>query len=223
MTRDANLKVRVKSAKGRKLSSTRWLERQLNDPFVREANRLGYRSRAAFKIQEIHEKFNIFQPGQCVLDLGAAPGGWSQIAAQFVNKGQQRGQVLAVDILPINSLSEVDSMQLDIFQEDSLDLIKAKMIKPEADIILSDMAPSTTGHKSTDHLRIIALLENALDITENLLADGGVFVGKVFRGGTESDILKRMKIKFQNVKHIKPKSSRANSTELYVVGLNYRK
>lgn len=223
MTRDANLKVRVKSAKGRKLSSTRWLERQLNDPFVREANRLGYRSRAAFKIQEIHEKFNIFQPGQCVLDLGAAPGGWSQIAAQYVNNGQQRGQVLAVDILPINSLSEVDSMQLDIFQEDSLDLIKAKMIKPEADIILSDMAPSTTGHKSTDHLRIIALLENALDITENLLADGGVFVGKVFRGGTESDILKRMKIKFQNVKHIKPKSSRANSTELYVVGLNYRK
>jgi 23S rRNA (uridine2552-2'-O)-methyltransferase len=223
MTRDANLKVRVKSAKGRKLSSTRWLERQLNDPFVREANRLGYRSRAAFKIQEIHEKFNIFQPGQCVLDLGAAPGGWSQIAAQYVNKEQQRGQVLAVDILPINSLSEVDSMQLDIFQEDSLDLIKAKMIKPEADIILSDMAPSTTGHKSTDHLRIIALLENALDITENLLADGGVFVGKVFRGGTESDILKRMKIKFQNVKHIKPKSSRANSTELYVVGLNYRK
>ncbi len=223
MTRDANLKVRVKSAKGRKLSSTRWLERQLNDPFVREANRLGYRSRAAFKIQEIHEKFNIFQPGQCVLDLGAAPGGWSQIASQYVYKGQQRGQVLAVDILPINSLSEVDSMQLDIFQEDSLDLIKAKMIKPEADIILSDMAPSTTGHKSTDHLRIIALLENALDITENLLADGGVFVGKVFRGGTESDILKRMKIKFQNVKHIKPKSSRANSTELYVVGLNYRK
>ena len=223
MTRDANLKVRVKSAKGRKLSSTRWLERQLNDPFVREANRLGYRSRAAFKIQEIHEKFNIFQPGQCVLDLGAAPGGWSQIASQYVYKGQQRGQVLAVDILPINSLSEVDSMQLDIFQEDSLDLIKAKMIKPEADIILSDMAPSTTGHKSTDHLRIIALLENALDITDNLLADGGVFVGKVFRGGTESDILKRMKIKFQNVKHIKPKSSRANSTELYVVGLNYRK
>ena len=223
MTRDANLKVRVKSAKGRKLSSTRWLERQLNDPFVREANRLGYRSRAAFKIQEIHEKFNIFQPGQCVLDLGAAPGGWSQIASQYVYKGQQRGQVLAVDILPINSLSEVDSLQLDIFQEDSLDLIKAKMIKPEADVILSDMAPSTTGHKSTDHLRIIALLENALDITENLLADGGVFVGKVFRGGTESDILKRMKIKFQNVKHIKPKSSRANSTELYVVGLNYRK
>jgi len=223
MTRDANLKVRVKSAKGRKLSSTRWLERQLNDPFVREANRLGYRSRAAFKIQEIHEKFNIFQPGQCVLDLGAAPGGWSQIASQYVYKGQQRGQVLAVDILPINSLSEVDSLQLDIFQEDSLDLIKAKMIKPEADIILSDMAPSTTGHKSTDHLRIIALLENALDITDNLLADGGVFVGKVFRGGTESDILKRMKIKFQNVKHIKPKSSRANSTELYVVGLNYRK
>ena len=223
MTRDANLKVRVKSAKGRKLSSTRWLERQLNDPFVREANRLGYRSRAAFKIQEIHEKFNIFQPGQCVLDLGAAPGGWSQIASQYVYKGQQRGQVLAVDILPINSLSEVDSLQLDIFQEDSLDLIKAKMIKPEADVILSDMAPSTTGHKSTDHLRIIALLENALDITDNLLADGGVFVGKVFRGGTESDILKRMKIKFQNVKHIKPKSSRANSTELYVVGLNYRK
>jgi len=223
MTRAANLKVRVKSAKGRKLSSTRWLERQLNDPFVREANRLGYRSRAAFKIQEIHEKFNIFQPGQCVLDLGAAPGGWSQIASQYVYKGQQRGQVLAVDILPINSLSEVDSLQLDIFQEDSLDLIKAKMIKPEADIILSDMAPSTTGHKSTDHLRIIALLENALDITDNLLADGGVFVGKVFRGGTESDILKRMKIKFQNVKHIKPKSSRANSTELYVVGLNYRK
>lgn len=223
MTRDANLKVRVKSAKGRKLSSTRWLERQLNDPFVREANRLGFRSRAAFKILEIHEKFNIFQPGQCVLDLGAAPGGWSQIAAKYVNSGQQLGQVLAVDILPIDSLSQVESLQLDIFQEDSLDLIREKLVKPEADIILSDMAPSTTGHKSTDHLRIIALLENALDVTENLLSDGGIFVGKVFRGGTENDILNRMKIKFQNVKHIKPKSSRANSTELYVVGLNYKK
>ncbi len=223
MTRDANLKVRVKSAKGRKLSSTRWLERQLNDPFVREANRLGFRSRAAFKILEIHEKFNIFQPGQCVLDLGAAPGGWSQIAAKYVNSGQQLGQVLAVDILPIDSLSQVESLQLDIFQEDSLDLIREKLVKPEADIILSDMAPSTTGHKSTDHLRIIALLENALDVTENLLSDGGIFVGKVFRGGTENDILNRMKIKFQIVKHIKPKSSRANSTELYVVGLNYKK
>jgi 23S rRNA (uridine2552-2'-O)-methyltransferase len=223
MTRDPNLKVRVKSAKGRKISSTRWLERQLNDPYVHEANRLGYRSRAAFKIQEINEKYNIFKEGQCVLDLGAAPGGWSQIAAQYVNENSQSGQVLAVDILPIDSLSGVTSLQLDVYDENIIQILKDNLKKPKADLVLSDMAPSTTGHKSTDHLRIISLLENALDIAEEILEEGGVFVGKVFRGGTESDILNRMKKNFEKVRHVKPKSSRSNSSELYVLGLNYRK
>ena len=223
MTRDANLKVRVKSAKGRKLSSTRWLERQLNDPYVREANRLGYRSRAAFKILEIDDKFKIFKPGQCILDLGAAPGGWSQVVANIVNSQSNSGQVLAIDILPIDALSGVKAMKLDIFEENAINLIKEEMIKPSADVILSDMAPSTTGHKATDHLRIVALLESALDIVDNLLSEGGTFIGKVFRGGTENQILNRMKRDFQHVKHIKPQSSRSNSSELYVVGINYRK
>ena len=223
MTRDANLKVRVKSAKGRKLSSTRWLERQLNDPYVREANRLGYRSRAAFKILEIDDKFKIFKPGQCILDLGAAPGGWSQVVANIVNSQSNSGQVLAIDILPIDALSGVRAMKLDIFEENAINLIKEEMIKPSADVILSDMAPSTTGHKATDHLRIVALLESALDIVDNLLSEGGTFIGKVFRGGTENQILNRMKRDFQLVKHIKPQSSRSNSSELYVVGINYRK
>mgnify|MGYP001380648409 FL=1 len=223
MTRDANLKVRVKSAKGRKLSSTRWLERQLNDPYVREANRLGYRSRAAFKILEIDEKFKIFKPGQCIIDLGAAPGGWSQVVAKIVNHKSDNGQVLAIDILPIDALPDVKALKLDIYDEDAVELIQEKMIKPKADIILSDMAPSTTGHKATDHLRIVALLESALDVVDDLLSVGGTFVGKVFRGGTENQILNRMKKDFQLVKHIKPQSSRSNSSELYVVGINYRK
>jgi 23S rRNA (uridine2552-2'-O)-methyltransferase len=223
MTRGANLKVRVKSAKGRKLSSTRWLERQLNDPYVHEANRLGYRSRAAFKILEIHEKYNIFKHGQCVLDLGAAPGGWSQIASKLVNENNDNGQVLALDILPIDSLPGVTSLTVDIYDENIIQILKDNLKKPKVDLVLSDMAPSTTGHKSTDHLRIISLLENALDIAEEVLDEGGCFIGKVFRGGTESDILNRMKKNFESVKHVKPKSSRSNSTELYVIGLNFRK
>jgi 23S rRNA (uridine2552-2'-O)-methyltransferase len=195
----------------------------LNDPYVREANRLGYRSRAAFKILEIDDKFKIFKPGQCILDLGAAPGGWSQVIANIVNTKSKSGQVLAIDILPIDALSGVKSMKLDIYEENAINLIKNEMIKPRADIILSDMAPSTTGHKATDHLRIVALLESALDIVDDLLSEGGNFIGKVFRGGTENQILTRMKRDFQVVKHIKPQSSRSNSSELYVVGINYRK
>tara|TARA_B100001758_G_C18186107_1_gene492073 strand:- start:203 stop:802 length:600 start_codon:yes stop_codon:yes gene_type:complete len=199
------------------------LERQLNDPYVREANRLGYRSRAAFKILEIDDKFKIFKPGQCILDLGAAPGGWSQVVANIVSSQSNSGQVLAIDILPIDAISGVKAMKLDIFEENAINLIKEEMIKPSADVILSDMAPSTTGHKATDHLRIVALLESALDIVDNLLSEGGTFIGKVFRGGTENQILNRMKRDFQLVKHIKPQSSRSNSSELYVVGINYRK
>tara|TARA_Y100000590_G_scaffold348397_2_gene399399 strand:+ start:8117 stop:8788 length:672 start_codon:yes stop_codon:yes gene_type:complete len=223
MNRNASLKVKVKSAKGRKLSSSRWLERQLNDPYVQEANRLGYRSRAAFKIIEINEKYKIFKKGQCVIDLGAAPGGWSQIAADKVNGDNASGQVLAIDILPIDSLAGVTPLQLDIYNENIVDAIKANLKKKNADVVLSDMAPSTTGHKDTDHLRIVSLLEHALDISEEILENGGTFLGKVFRGGTEKEILNRMKKNFQIVKHIKPKSSRADSTELYVIGLNYKK
>ncbi|MEC8315501.1 MAG: RlmE family RNA methyltransferase, partial [Pseudomonadota bacterium] len=151
------------------------------------------------------------------------PGGWSQVVANIVNSQSNSGQVLAIDILPIDALSGVKAMKLDIFEENAINLIKEEMIKPSADVILSDMAPSTTGHKATDHLRIVALLESALDIVDNLLSEGGTFIGKVFRGGTENQILNRMKRDFQLVKHIKPQSSRSNSSELYVVGINYRK
>lgn len=214
-TRDKT--VRVKSARGRTTSSARWLQRQLNDPYVREAQRLGYRSRAAFKIIEIDEKLKIFKPGQVIVDLGAAPGGWSQIAAQRKAK-----RVVAIDLLEIEPLPGVDFVQMDFMDDDAPDLLK-KMTGGPVDLVLSDLAPNTTGHQDTDHLRIMGLVEAAYQFATEVLKPGGAFVAKVFQGGAQSELLNQMKRDFTTVKHIKPPSSRKESAEQFVAAIGFRK
>lgn len=219
------LKTRVRTARGRSTSSTRWLQRQLNDPFVAEARRLGYRSRAAFKLIEIDDKYALLKPGAAVVDLGAAPGGWSQIAAERVgsdqDKGGRRGKVVAIDLLDFEPIAGVDMIILDFLDREAPHRLK-QMLGGEADIVLSDMAPNTTGHKQTDHLRIVALVEAALQFACEVLAPGGAFVAKVWSGGTEGELLAGMKRNFETVRHFKPKSSRAESAEVYVVATGFR-
>ena len=206
----------VKSAKGRKNSSTAWLKRQLNDPYVREAERLGYRSRAAFKLLELNEKLNFLRSDTLVIDLGSAPGGWTQVA-------QQKGaQVIALDLLPMDPVPETTFIQMDFSDDDAPDKLLAAMNGRQADAVLSDIAPNTTGHKATDHLRIIALAEMAYDFAAQVLAPGGTFVCKVFQGGAQDSLLKQLKADFKTVKHIKPPASRKDSSELYVVGLGFK-
>jgi len=208
----------VKTAKGRRPSSTKWLERQLNDPFVRDAKAKGYRSRAAFKLMELDDKFHFLKPGARVLDLGAAPGGWSQVAAKRVSA---KGTVVAADILEIAPLPGVSILQADISESDSLTRLQQALGGP-ADVVLSDMAASTTGHRATDHLRTMALLEAALDVAAAVLKPGGAFVGKAFQGGATDELLARIKKMFREVKHVKPRASRAESVELYLVASGFR-
>jgi 23S rRNA (uridine2552-2'-O)-methyltransferase len=210
--------VRVKKAKGRTESSRRWIERQLNDPYVREAKAKGYRSRAAFKLVELDDKFHFLKAGARVLDLGAAPGGWSQVAAKRVGA---KGAVVAADILEIAPLPGVAVLQLDLSGSGALAELE-RALGGHADVVLSDMAASTTGHRATDHLRTVALMEAALDIAERTLKPGGAFIGKVFQGGATSELLPRIKKVFRDVKHVKPRASRAESVELYLVALGYR-
>lgn len=214
-TRDKG--VRVKSARGRTNSSTRWLQRQLNDPYVREAQRLGYRSRAAFKIIEIDEKLKLFKPGQVIVDLGAAPGGWSQVAGLRKAK-----RVIAIDLLTIEPLPGVDFVQMDFMDDTAPDLLK-KMTGGPVDIVLSDLAPNTTGHQDTDHLRIISLVEAAYQFATEILKPGGSFIAKVFQGGAQGDLLRQMKLDFTTVKHIKPPSSRKESAEQFVAAIGFRR
>ena len=211
------LSVTVKTARKRKLSSTRWLQRQLNDPYVLESKRLGYRSRAAFKILEIIEKFNIIKKHHRVVDLGAAPGGWTQVAADIVGP---RGYVLGLDILEMDAIPNADVYVRDIFAEDTLSFIQ-QTLGGKADVVLSDMSPSTTGHRSTDHIRIIALVEAALDVAFPVLKPGGTFVAKVFQGGADQELLKLVKERFQSVKHFKPESSRKDSPETYLIAQKF--
>jgi 23S rRNA (uridine2552-2'-O)-methyltransferase len=211
----SELKVRVKTAKGRKISSQRWLERQLNDPYVREAKAKGYRSRAAFKLVELDRKFHVLKKGARVLDLGAAPGGWTQVAAA------RGAHVVAMDILPMEPITGAEILQLDMLDAATPDLLKAALGGP-ADLVLSDMAAPTTGHRTTDHIRTVALLEAALDLAEEVLAPGGAFVGKVFQGGAEGVLLARIKKAFSEVKHVKPPASRSESVELYLVATGFR-
>jgi 23S rRNA (uridine2552-2'-O)-methyltransferase len=207
---------RVKSARGRKTSSTRWLQRQINDHYVDKARRHGYRSRAAFKLIEIDGKLGILKPGQLVVDLGAAPGGWSQVASE-------RGcEVIALDILEIDELPQVKTIRMDFIEEEAPNIIKDFMQGRLADLVLSDMSPNTTGHKATDHLRIVALAESAYEFAAEVLKPGGAFVAKVFQGGAEKELLSRMKREFTKVRHIKPPSSRKESAEQYVVATDYR-
>ena len=210
--------IRVRTAKGRKVSSQRWLERQLNDPFVHEAKAKGYRSRAAFKLIELDDKFHFLKPGARVLDLGAAPGGWSQVAAK---RAGAKGAVVAADILEIAPLPSVVVLQLDLSEPESLAKLAAALGGP-ADVVLSDMAAPTTGHRATDHLRTVALLEAAVEIAAAVLKPGGAFVGKVFQGGATGEMLARIKKMFREVRHVKPRASRAESVELYLVALGYR-
>ena len=213
-----NLKQRVKTANKRSLSSQKWLERQLNDPYVARAKREGYRSRAAYKLLEIDEKFHILKPGQKIVDLGAAPGGWSQIAAKKVGP---KGRIVGIDLLPIDPMAGVEFIQLDFLDERAPGRL-VEMLGGPADLVMSDMAANTTGHKKTDHLRIIGLAEAAIYFAREILAPGGAFVAKVFQGGTENQLLNDLKRDFAVVRHVKPAASRADSAELYVLATGFR-
>jgi 23S rRNA (uridine2552-2'-O)-methyltransferase len=213
-----NLKQRVKTANKRSLSSQKWLERQLNDPYVARAKREGYRSRAAYKLLEIDEKYRILKPGQRVVDLGAAPGGWSQIAAKVVGP---KGKVVGIDLLPIDPMPGVEFIELDFLDESAPGRL-IEMLGGPADVVMSDMAANTTGHKKTDHLRIIGLAEAAIYFAREILAPGGAFIAKVFQGGTENQLLADLKRDFAVVRHVKPAASRADSAELYVMATGFR-
>lgn len=208
--------TRVKTARGRKSSSTRWLQRQLNDPYVKEAERMGYRSRAAFKLTEMDDKLNFIKKDMTIIDLGAAPGGWSQVA---IERGAKT--VVALDLLEMDPIDGVTILQMDFMDDDAPEQI-ISLIGEGADIILSDMAPNTTGHKSTDHIRIITLVELAYDFVKDALKPGGIFVAKVFQGGTGSDLMAMMKRDFSKIKHVKPPASRKQSSEEYIVAMGYR-
>ncbi|PHK93544.1 rRNA methyltransferase [Pseudoroseomonas rhizosphaerae] len=212
------LTTRLRTAKGRTTASQRWLERQLNDPYVRAAKAAGWRSRAAFKILELDEKYHLFRPGQRVVDLGAAPGGWTQVAVQRVG---ERGKVVALDLLPMDVIAGATLLQGD-FQDAAVEQAVLDALDGPADLVLSDMAPNTTGHNATDHLRILGLIELALDFAGKVLVPGGAFVAKVFQGGTERDLLNRLKRDFATVRHAKPPSSRKDSAEMYVVAQGFR-
>ena len=211
------LKVRLKS-KGRKLSSKLWLERQLNDPYVARAKREGFRSRAAYKLIEIDDKARLLKKGARVTDLGAAPGGWSQVAARRVGA---QGRVVAIDVLPMDAIAGVDFAQLDFLSADAPEKLRVMLGGP-ADVVLSDMAANATGHAKTDHLRIMALVEAAADFAREVLAPGGIFLAKVLQGGTEAALLTALKRDFKSVKHVKPAASRSDSAELYLLATGYR-
>jgi len=217
-----SLGVRVRTAKGRKISSTRWLERQLNDPYVQAAQREGYRSRAAYKLLEIDEKHGLMKPGDIVIDLGAAPGGWTQVAVSAVAAETGKGSVVALDILDMDAVPGAIMLKADFMEEEALRLLDGALDGHKANVVMSDMAASATGHRQTDHLRIMALCEAALGFAENILAPGGVFLAKVLQGGTENTLLQRLKQKFKKVKHVKPGASRADSSELYVLAQGFR-
>lgn len=218
----SHLKVKLQAGKKRTLSSRRWLERQLNDPFVLEAKRQGYRSRAAFKLIEIHDKFKIFRPGQKVVDLGAAPGGWSQVALEHIQKDKKPlGQLIGVDLASIPPLEGATFLQADFTHIKTQDEL-THFLSGKADVILSDMAAPACGMSDVDHLRIMVLVEQAFEFAQSMLAPGGTFVAKVLRGGTETTLLQQLKQAFTKVTHFKPTSSRQDSAEMYVVALGFR-
>jgi 23S rRNA (uridine2552-2'-O)-methyltransferase len=215
------LKVRVKTGKGRPLSSKLWLERQLNDPYVARAKAEGLRSRAAFKLAEIDDRHHLLKPGRSVLDLGAAPGGWSQVAARRVGATEGRGRVVAIDLLPMDPIAGVAFAQLD-FLDPAVPARIRDMLGGEADVVLSDMAANATGHRRTDHLKIMALAEAAAAFAREVLKPGGAFLAKVLQGGTEVTLLADLKRDFASVRHVKPAASRTDSAELYVLATGFR-
>ncbi|HEY9081060.1 RlmE family RNA methyltransferase [Magnetovibrio sp.] len=214
---------KVKTARGRKYSSKLWLQRQLNDPYVIDAKRQGYRSRAAFKLIELDEKFHFLKSGARVVDLGAAPGGWCQVAASIVLKGKNGhlGKVVGLDIQEMEDLPEVTLLHQDFTAPEAPDLLK-DALGGEADVVMSDMAAHATGHTATDHLRIMGLCDLALHFAIEVLSPGGLFLAKVLQGGTEGEMLATMKKHFKTVKHAKPPASRADSAEMYVVAIGFK-
>ena len=218
---ERDLKVRLRTGKGRSLAQRLWLERQLNDPYVARAKREGLRSRAAYKLIEIDDKYRLLKAGGRVVDLGAAPGGWSQIAAKRVGADTGRGRVVAIDILEMQPVAGVEVLQLDFLDADAPARLKEKLGGP-ADVVLSDMAANATGHRKTDHLKIMALAEAAALFAREVLAPGGTFLCKVLQGGTEGALLADLKRDFATVRHVKPAASRADSAELYVLASGFR-
>lgn len=219
-----HLNVRVKKAKKLSNSSVRWLSRQLNDPYVHAAKRDGYRSRAAYKLLQLDEKFSLVKPGMRIIDLGAAPGGWSQVLSEIVfkqNKQDKVSQIIALDILPMEPLTHVTVFHADFTADDAPEKIRGAL-NGKADLVLSDMAAPTTGHNATDHLRIIGLAELAYDFARSVLAPNGAFVCKLFQGGADKDLLAILKKDFATVKHAKPAASRSDSAETYVVAQGFR-
>ena len=216
------MKQRLRTARGRTTSSQRWLERQLNDPYVAAAKRQGWRSRAAFKLIEIDDKHRLLRPGLRVVDLGAAPGGWSQVAADRVKAVEGRGQVIAIDVLAMEPIAGVEVLQLDFLDATAPGRLEALLREGGADIVLSDMAAPTIGHTATDHMRIMGLAETAADFACDVLAPGGTFLCKVFQGGTERTLLDLLKKRFASVRHVKPPASRSDSAELYVLATGFR-
>jgi 23S rRNA (uridine2552-2'-O)-methyltransferase len=213
--------VRVRSAWRRKPSSTEWLSRQLNDPYVAEARRLGYRSRAAFKLIQLDDRFRLLLPGRRVVDLGCAPGGWTQVAVERVGARAGRGTIVGMDLAETAPIAGATILRADIHDPAVITAVKAKL-GDSADIVLSDMAPSTTGHAATDHLRIVALAEAAFSVASELLKPGGTFVAKVFQGGTEGPMLAQLKRAFAELRHAKPPASRAQSAETYIIAKGFR-
>ncbi|MBO6603818.1 RlmE family RNA methyltransferase [Rhodophyticola porphyridii] len=221
-----DLRVKVKTARGRKLSSTLWLERQLNDPYVKRAQAEGYRGRAAFKISELDDKYRFLVPGARVVDLGCAPGGWCQVAVKRVNAlgdrpGKAVGRVIGLDLQPVEPIAGAEIHQLD-FMEDGADAQVKAWLGGKADVVMSDMAAAASGHKQTDHLRIIALCEAAAELAFDVLEEGGTFVAKVLAGGAEGTLQKRLKQRFTKVANVKPAASRADSSEKFVVATGFK-
>ena len=220
------LRVKVRTAKGRRSGSTRWLERQLNDPYVRRAKAEGYRGRAAFKLMELDDRYGFLAPGARVVDLGCAPGGWSQVASRRVNalglrSGRAVGRVIGVDLLAVDPIPGVEIQQVDFLSEGA-DRLVMERLGGAADVVLSDMAAAASGHRRTDHLRIIALCEVAAEFAVDVLDEGGVFVAKVLAGGAEGNMQNMLRRRFGKVMNAKPPASRADSSERYVVAIGFR-
>jgi 23S rRNA (uridine2552-2'-O)-methyltransferase len=213
-------KTKVRSAKGRKIASTRWLQRQLNDPYVDKAKKDGLRGRAAYKLIEMNEKLDFLKPDQVVVDLGAAPGGWCQVAAKY------GANIAAIDLLEVDELDNVEFLQMDFMDDDAPDKLKAILAKYSddglADIVMSDMAPNTTGHKQTDHLRIMAVVEAAYYFAAEVLKPDGVFIAKVFQGGAQNTLLAQMQKDFAKIQHMKPPASRKESSEQYLIATGFK-
>jgi 23S rRNA (uridine2552-2'-O)-methyltransferase len=217
-----DLRVKIRKAGKLKHSSQLWLERQLNDPYVKRARERGYRSRAAFKLEEMDDRYKFLKSGQKLIDLGCAPGGWCQIAATRIGLDKGKGRIVGIDLLPVDPIPSVELIEMDFMTDDAPALLTDRL-GGKADGVMSDMAANTTGHKKTDHLKIIALAEAALEFANGILAPGGFFLAKLFQGGDSAELLAELKRDFTTVRNVKPAASRSDSSELYVLATGFRR